>query len=210
MPDSASADLGASLGVPATTAFHCLFTDGSPAGRSVLVAGGAGSVGHFAIELARWAGATVASTVSGPEKAELARRAGAHVVVNYHDDDAVDQIRAVTGPVDRVVEVALGDNLPLDLDLAGPATTIVTYAAGPQDPTIPVRTCMSANVTLRFVLLYNIGDDALRAAAREVTIALGDGALTELPVHRFTLDEIVQAQEAVEAGVVGKVLVDLG
>lgn len=211
MPETASAELGASLGVPAITAYHCLFVDGSPAERHVLVAGGGGSVGHFAIELARWAGAaTVVSTVSGPEKAELAQRAGADPVVNYHDADAADQIRAAAPRVDRVVEVALGPNLELDLALAGPTTTIVTYAAGAQDPTLPVRACMSANVTLRFMLLYNVEPDALQTAAREVTVALSEEALTELPVHRFGLDDIVAAHEAVESGVTGKVLVDIG
>lgn len=209
LPEGVSADLGASLGVPALTAYHCLFADGSPCGRTVLVAGGAGAVGHFAIELGHWAGATVVSTVSGPEKGELARRAGADLVVDYHDEDAAEQIRTAGPGVDRVVEVALGDNLELDLAVARPGATIVSYAAGGSDPTLPVRACMSANVTLRFVLLYGVPPAELRTAARQVTAALTEGALTPLPVHRFGLDEIVEAHEAVEAGVTGKVLVDV-
>jgi NADPH2:quinone reductase len=209
LPEKASAELGASLGVPALTAYHCLFADGSPKGGVVLVTGGAGSVGHYAIELARWAGARVVSTVSGPAKAELARRAGADLVVNYHDDDVAEQIRAFAPRVDRIVEVALGANLGVDLDLADAGTTIVSYAAGGADPTLPVRTCMTKNVTLRFVLLYGVAPDALRTAAREVTAAVNDGALTELPLHRFSLDDVVAAHEAVESGVTGKVLLDL-
>lgn len=209
LPEDTSAELGASLGVPALTAYHCLFTGGSPSGRTVLVAGGAGAVGHFAIELGRWAGATVVSTVSGPEKGALARRAGADLVVDYHDEDAADQIRAAGPGVDRVVEVSLGDNLGLDLAVVRPGATIVSYAAGGPDPTLPVRACMSANVTLRFVLLYGVPQAELRTAARQVTAALTAGALTPLPVHRFGLDEIAEAHEAVEAGVTGKVLVDV-
>ena len=121
LPDGVSMELGASLGVPAMTAHRCLFADGPVSGQSVLVAGGAGAVGHFAIQLARRAGARVITTVSGPEKAELARQAGADHVVNYRDPDAADQIRAVTQRVDRVVELALGANLGLDLALAGRA-----------------------------------------------------------------------------------------
>jgi len=206
LPAGVSAELGASLGVPAMTAHRCLFADGPLEGCSVLVAGGAGAVGHFAIELARHAGARVAATVSGPAKAELARQAGADPVVNYRDDDAAGQLRSLA-PLDRVVELALGANLALDLALAGPATTIVDYAAEPQDPVLPVRACMNANVTLRFVLLYGVPRPALLQAAADITTALSDGALTELPVTRFPLDQVAQAQEAVQAGTVGKVLV---
>lgn len=210
LPAAASDELGAGLGVPAMTAYHCLFADGSPAEQNVLVSGGAGAVGHYAIELARWAGAaTVVSTVSGREKADLARRAGADLVVNYHDDDVAAQIRAVAPHIDRVVEVALGANLGLDLSLARSGTTIVSYAASGDDPTLPVRQCMSANVVLRFVLLYGVAPADLRTAAREVTVAASEGALTELPVHRFALADIAAAHEAVEAGVTGKVLVEI-
>jgi NADPH2:quinone reductase len=206
LPDGVSAELAASLGVPAMTAHRCLFADGPVDGASVLVAGGAGAVGHFAIELARHAGARVAATVSGPAKADLATAAGASLVVNYRDADAAAQLTSFA-PVDRVIEVALGANLELDLALSGPRTTVVTYAADGADPVLPVRACMSANISLRFVLLYGVPRPALRQAAAEITRALADGALTELPVTRFPLAEIAAAHDAVQAGAVGKVLV---
>ena len=210
LPDGVSAELGASLGVPALTAHRCLFADGPIDGQTVLVAGGAGAVGHFAIELAKRAGARVASTVSGPQKAELAAKAGADLVVNYREPDAADQIRSFAGAagVDRVVEVALGANLQLDLAVvARPDARIVCYAADGDDPVLPVRACMNANVELRFVLLYGVPAEALIQAAGDITDALADGALTELPVSRFPLDEIAAAQDAVEHRALGKVLV---
>ena len=207
LPDGASLELGASLGVPAMTAHWCVFADGPVDGKTVLVAGGAGAVGHFAIELAARAGARVIATASGPEKAELARKAGAAHVVNYRDADAAGQIRAAAGQTDRVIEVALGANLALDLAVARPGSMIVTYAAEPADPVLPVRACMTANVTLRFILLYGVPRPALRQAAADITAALTEGALTELPVHRFGLADIVAAHAAVEAGALGKVLV---
>ena len=207
LPDGASLELGASLGVPAMTAHWCLFADGPVSGKTVLVAGGAGAVGHYAIELAVRAGAHVVATASGPEKAELARNAGAAHVVNYRDPDAADQIRAAAGQVDRIIELALGANLALDLAVIKPGSMIVTYAAEPADPVLPVRAFMTANVTVRFVLLYGVPRAALRQAAEDVTAALADGALTELPVHRFGLADIIAAQEAAEAGPLGKVLV---
>ena len=207
LPDGASPELGASLGVPAMTAHWCLFADGPVSGKTVLVAGGAGAVGHYAIELAVRAGAHVVATASGPQKAELARKAGAAHVVNYRDPDAADQIRAAVGHVDRIIELALGANLALDLAVIKPGSMIVTYAAEPADPVLPVRAFMTANVTMRFVLLYGVPRAALRRAAEDITAAVADGALTELPVHRFGLADIVAAQEAAEAGPLGKVLV---
>ncbi|MGD0065797.1 MAG: NADPH:quinone reductase [Streptosporangiaceae bacterium] len=207
LPERASFELGASLGVPAMTAHYCLFADGPVTGQTVLVAGGAGAVGHFAIELAKRAGARVVTTVSSPEKAALAEKAGADLVVNYRSADAVEQIQAFAPAVDRVIEVALGANLALDLALARPLATIVTYAAEPSDPALPVRACMSANVNLKFVLLYGVAPAALDQAAADITAALAAGDLTGVPVRKFALADIAAAHEAAEAGAVGKVIV---
>lgn len=207
LPDRATDALGASLGVPAMTAHRCLLADGPLDGAAVLVAGGAGAVGHYAIELARRAGARVATTVSNPEKEKLARAAGAELVVNYKEPGAAEQLRDFAPTMDRIVEVNLAANLDLDLALAGPSTVVVTYAATAEDPTLPVRRCMSANVTLRFILLYGVPRPDLLRAAADVTAAVEAGDLTELPVRHFPLRDIAEAHEAVEAGAVGKVLV---
>ncbi len=207
LPDGVPLELGASLGVPAMTAHRCVFADGPVAGKTVLVAGGAGAVGHFAIELAVRAGAQVISTASGPEKAELASKAGAAHVFNYRDPGVAGQIRAAAGQVDRVIEVALGANLKLDLEVARPGSTIVTYAAEPSDPVLPVRACMTANLVLRFILLYGVPAPALDRAVADISAALAGGALTGLPVQRFGLSDIAAAHQAAEAGPLGKVLV---
>jgi NADPH2:quinone reductase len=201
--------LGASLGIPALTAHRCLFADGPPTGATVLVAGGAGAVGHAAIELARWGGAaTVIATVSSEEKAQLARTAGAHHVVNYREQDAAAAVRELApGGVDRVVEVALTANL--ELDLAAGATHVVTYAGtADESAAVPVRRLMTANAVLRFVLVYTIPRDALRRAVADVGEAVRAGALTTLPLHRFALARAAEAHDAVEAGAVGKVIVE--
>ncbi len=209
LPSSAAAELGASLGVPAMTAHRALFADGPIDGANVLVAGGAGAVGHYAIELAKFFGARVATTVSGPAKAELARQAGADLVVNYREAGAADRLREFAPQMDRIVELALGANLDIDLAVSGPGTHIVDYAAEAADPVLPVRRCMTANVTIRFILLYGIPAQAADAAVADISRAVAAGALTELPVTRFPLEQIAAAHDAVEAGTVGKVLVEL-
>jgi NADPH2:quinone reductase len=198
----ASFDLGASLGVPAVTAYHCLFSDGPIEGKRVLVAGGAGAVGHAAIELAKWAGAEVVTTVSSPEKAELASQAD-HIV-NYKQDGAAEKI----GKVDRIVEVAFAPNLELDLAVINPHGTIITYAADTPSAEIPIRPLMTANLELRFMLLYTIPPADLEQAIAGVSKAVNAGALTTQPLHRFPLAETGAAHDAVEGGAVGKVVID--
>ncbi|MGH2861661.1 MAG: zinc-binding dehydrogenase, partial [Solirubrobacteraceae bacterium] len=210
--DHASFELGASLGVPALTASCCLSAVGPLTGQTVLISGGAGAVGHAAIELARFEDAGhVVATVSSPGKAELARQAGAQTIVNYRDADAVDQIRAaVPYGVDRFVEVALHQNLELDLAVAAPHAVITSYAADDSSiAQVPVRQLMAPNLTLRFMLLYTVPPRQLHDAIERTTEAVAASALTTLPIHRFTLEQIVEAHDAVEGGAVGKVVIDL-
>lgn len=207
LPDAMSYDDGAGLGVPAMTAWHCLYADGPIEGRPILIAGGAGAVGNAAVALAGRGGATVITTVSGPEKAVLAESAGAHAVVNYRDSDAAEQIRRhAPDGVHRIVEVALGANVELDLAVLAPRGVISTYADDSLAD-LPVRRLMVANVTLHFVLIYGISDVSLDAAAAGVAAAAAD--LPRLPVTRFPLAEAAAAHDAVQQGALGKVLIDI-
>lgn len=210
LPEGASYEPGASLGIPALTAHRCLFADGPISGRTVLVAGGAGAIGHFAIELAKWKGAQAIATVSGEAKADLARRAGADVVVNYREPDVAGRVHAAAPEgVQRVVEVALGANLALDTSVLVPNGAIATYASDAIDPTLTVSALMRRNTVLRFVMIYTVPPPALAMAIEEVNAALGDGALSQLPMLHFPLDEAAAAHQAVEDGAVGKVVIDL-
>jgi NADPH2:quinone reductase len=206
LPDDASDELGACLGVPALTAAHCL--GGDPAalkGKTVLVAGGAGAVGHYAIELARHAGARVVATVSSDEKRLLAERAGADLVVRYTDRDAAQRVLDLAGHVDRVVEVAVAANLDLDLAVLGPGGTIAVYAAE-GELVLPAGEFMRANTTLSFVLLYGLSAAQLADAVRWTSDALADGALSSLPVLPYPLEQVAAAQDRVARGPVGKVV----
>ena len=225
LPTGASFDLGASLGVPAITAYRALtIAEDGPrrldpealADKVVLVAGGAGAVGHAAIQLARWAGATVITTVSGPAKASLAAAAGAHLVVTYTTSDAAAEIRRIAPDgVDLVVEVAPAQNAELNLAVIRNRGSIAVYADnGGERMTLDVRKHFSLNVRYQFLLLYTVGADVLHAAAEDVTRAILDGALSVgedagLPVHRFDLAHTREAHAAVEGAYVGKVLIDV-
>lgn len=209
LPESASFELGASLGVPALTASYALGCDGPVAGKIVLVSGGAGAVGHYAIELARRAGAEVITTVSNEEKASLARDAGAHVVVNYNEEDAATAVRlAAPDGVDRVIEVA-PSNLSLDSQVLAAHGVIILYASTNEDPSLPVRAFMNLDATIHCMLLYMVRQEQIDVCVAGVSAALAEGALSALPFHRFSLGETAKAHRAVEEGAVGKVIVEI-
>ncbi len=225
LPPDASFDLGASIGIPGMTA-HRALTVGEDApnrlhrdamrGTTVLVAGGAGAVGNAAIQLARWAGATVIATVSGETKARLARAAGADLVVTYKDADAAQQIRRIApGGVDLIVEVAAGVNAELDLAVLKSLGTISIYAVdGHVQFTPDVGRSMALNARYQFVLLYTVGQDRIAAAAQDINAAVAEGGLrvgerAGLPLHHFPLEEAAAAHAAVESGAVGKVLMNV-
>jgi NADPH2:quinone reductase len=205
LPDGASAELGACLGVPAMTAYRCVLGDGPVAGRRVLVHGGAGAVGHFAIELARWSGASVVATASTAQKAAAAVAAGAELVVDYRAPDAAERIRAA-GPVDLIVDVAVATNWDLDLAVLASGGSIVSYATDGTPLQITVRPAMTLAARLRFYLLYADSRAVLEQAAAGINEAVRAGALTALPIVPFPLAEAVAAHEAVEAGTPGKVV----
>ncbi|TAJ46649.1 MAG: NADPH:quinone reductase [Herbiconiux sp.] len=225
LPDGASFDAGASMGVPAMTAHRALTVHedgparlfpGALEGRTVLVAGGAGAVGHAAIQLAHWAGATVITTISSPAKAALAAAAGADVIVNYRDEDAAARVRdAAPDGVDQVVEVSPARNAALNAAVLRNHGSVSVYANdGGDHMTVDVRAHFALNIRYQFLLLYTMGAEAHRAAAEDITAALRDGALdvgeaAGLPLTRFALEQTGAAHDAVEQGVVGKVLIDL-
>jgi NADPH:quinone reductase len=225
LPGGTSFDIGASLGVPAMTAHRALTVSedgpqrlhpGALAGEVVLVAGGAGAVAHAAIQLARWAGATVLTTVSGAAKAALATAAGAHHVISYRDQDAATALKKVAPEgVDLVVEVAAAVNAQLNLDVVKPRASVAIYANdGGAEFMLDVRQNMMKNLRYQFVLLYTVGDAALRAAVDDITLALVDDTLpvaedAGLPLHRFPLAKTADAHQAVQDGAVGKVLIDV-
>ncbi|WP_309648511.1 NADPH:quinone reductase [Nocardioides sp.] len=226
LPAEADFDLGASLGVPAVTAHRALTAaEGGPTrlgpgaleGRTVLVAGGAGAVGNAAIQLARWSGATVVTTVSSDEKAVLARAAGAQHVVNYREGDTAAAILEIAPDgVDIVVEVAPAQNNELDVAVTKNRGTIAIYANNGGDSfVVEIRPTFSRNLRYQFLLLYTLGADLVTAAAQDINAAIVAGALrvgeeVGVPLHHYALEDTAAAHQAVEDGAVGKVLIDVG
>lgn len=218
LPDDASLEDGASLGVPGMTAHRLLFADGSIHGRTVLVQGGAGSVGHIAVQLARWAGARVIATAGSEIQAQVARECGAHHVLNYRSDDVAGRVAEITGEsaggVDRVIEVAFAKNLDLDARVLKPSGVIATYMVDDDPvhpPALDLQQLLVKDLTVRFTLVYAMGRVHHDEAAADLNAALEAGALRPRIARRFKLDDIAEVHELMgTGGMGGKAVLEMG
>lgn len=203
LPDAVDFVSGACLGIPCMTAYHCTFMDGPVDGQTVLVQGGAGAVGHFAVQLAAWGGARVIATVDADAKADHARRGGADVVIDFRHDDVAARVLEATGGqgADRVIEVDLGGNLDADLKLLKTNGTIVAYASrGDPEPRLPFYELLRKNITLHAVLLPGTPVASRHAAQQGVGRWLAGGRAHITVSQVLDLTETARAHEAVEAG----------
>jgi NADPH:quinone reductase len=212
LPDDVSFAAGATLGIPCMTAWCCLFGDGTIAGQTVLVHGGAGAVGHYAVQLAKGGGARVIATVSSPAKAEVARLAGADLVIDYKTEDVVAKTLAFTGErgVDRVIDVDFGGNIATTLKLMAMNSTIAVYATnGNRNPVIPMRELMEKCIALRTLVLFALPLPLLAAAQADISKWLTTGKRIHNIAGEFPLSQTAQAHLAVEKGdKLGTVIVD--
>jgi NADPH2:quinone reductase len=213
LPDNVEFDVGACLGIPALTAYHAVHTDGGVSGKSVLLAGGAGAVGHYAIQFARAAGAAqILTTVSTAEKSALARAAGADVAINYKTDDVVTRVQEATGGrgIDRIIEVDFGVNIGLDVQIVRADGEIIVYGSNAPEIAVPFVPMILKNVGLRFFIVYNLSAQARSEALQGVNALLEAGKLIHHIGARIPLDHIADAHEMVESGrAVGNVVVSL-
>lgn len=213
LPDSIDFVSAACLGIPGMTAAHAVFADGDVAGQTVLVTGGAGAVGEVAIQLARWGGARVIATVSGPDKAEVARAAGADAVINYRAGDPVAAIMAATdgAGVDRIIEVEFGGNLAVSGAVIRPGGVIAAYGSmAAPEPALPFYPLMFRHVTVRMLLVYLLNRQARGVVIDRLAAAMAAGAFAPRIALRVPLNETARAHEAVESGrLIGNVVIDI-
>jgi NADPH:quinone reductase-like Zn-dependent oxidoreductase len=201
LPDAASFAEGACLGIPAMTAHRCVFADGPLAGQCVLVTGGAGRVGWYAIQWAHAAGAFVVATASNETDRAACLALGADAVVNHRERGWGRQVLAATGGerIDRVVEVEFGANLPEVLECIATGGTIASYASVQvPEPAIPFRRMMFMDLMLRMVIVYDMPESAKHDAIRDTGAALERGALRHRIAHTLPLADIAAAHRLVE------------
>lgn len=213
LPEGTSFAQGACLGVPALTAHRCVFADGPISGKTVLVTGGAGAVGFYAIQFARRGGARVIATVGSEEQRLIAERAGCDQIINRRSEDVAEQVVRIAGErgVHRIVDVAFGQNLDTSLKLLAPNGVIATYASDAEpEPTLPFWPLVMLDATVRFVLVYAMDAVAHREAIEATLAGLDEGWLVHNVAEELPLEQIARAHQLVEnGGAGGKVILTL-
>ena len=212
LPDRTSFVDGACLGIPALTAHRAVFADGPVMGQTVLVTGGAGAVGAYAIQFAKLGGARVLTTVSSDQKAEIAADAGADYVFNYKAENVVQRIADLPegGGVDRIVEVEFGGNLPQSLEILKPNGVIASYASDAvMEPKVPFYALAYKSASVRFVLVFMMPEAAKQQAVGDITRWLEAGELRHYLARRLPLAEAAAGHEAMERGVIGNLVLDI-
>jgi NADPH2:quinone reductase len=212
LPANTSFEVGACLGIPAMTAYHAVAVVRAAPGVTLLVAGGAGAVGHYAVQFAKAAGATVIATISSPEKAQAARAAGADHTIDYRRDDVGERVMALTAKkgVDAIIEVDFAANAKLAPAVLRERGTIVIYGTGAPQSGIPGMFFLRNAIALKFIYVYELNAVERAAALGAITRALAAGSLTTLFGQTFPLADVAGAHEAVEQGkILGNVVIDI-
>ena len=201
LPTQVSDQLGATLGIPGITAHRAVFADGSVQGRTLLVQGVRGGVSAIAAVLAAWGGATVIGTVRRATELDRIDRSVVRYPIALDQSNAGARIRAATPDgVDRIIEVDLAGNADLDVEVVRQDTVIAVYASSDERPQIPFWPLLFANVTLRLLGSDDFPAEAKQQAARDLSVVAAEGRLSIRIAPPYSLEEIAQAHEAVEAG----------
>ena len=213
LPDNTAFDVGACVGIPILTAHRCVFADGDVADQWVLVTGGAGRVGYYAIQWAQRAGARVIATASNETDALACREAGAEQIVNHREPGWGRQVVEQLGgsQIDRAIDVEFGANLPELLDCLRTGATIATYSSTVvPEPSLPFRTMMFMDLTVRMVIVYAMPEKAKAQAVADTQALLVEGGLRHRITQTLPFAEMARAHEIIEEGSVrGCVVVTL-
>ena len=213
MPEDVSFETAACLGIPAATAYYGVFSDGSVEDQTILITGGAGSVGNLGIQLAKWSGADVISTVSSDDKATVAKAAGADLVVNYKTDNVIEAVNDFTKGqgVDRILEVEFGGNLSVSEQVIKNNGVIAAYGSVAEaNPSLPFYNLMFKGVKLNTYLIYIVSEKDRADINKGITSALSNNVLTPIIAESFNLSEIINAHQSLEEGsVIGNVVINI-
>jgi len=212
LPDHVGFAEGACLGIPAMTAYHAAAVAEAWAGSTLLIAGGAGAVGHYAIQFAKARGAVVITTVSSPEKAKLAQAAGADHVIDYKRENVGERVMELTdkGGVDAVIELDLAANAKLLPGVLRPRGSVVVYGTGSVEAQIPAQWLLVSAIAIKFIFVYELTPAERDAAVGTITRMLAERKLINNVATSYPLDQIVAAHESVESGkILGNVVVTM-
>lgn len=211
LPDDVSFEVGASIAIPLMTAMYAIQCCGSLIGKTVLVPGAAGSVGFYATQLAAMAGARVIGIVSSDEKAAIAKKAGANDVINYRQQNLVEQVQTLTHGLgaDYIIEVDAASHAPHYGSLLTFDGKAIIYGTNTPQINVPFGPMIVGFVTMVFFIVYRLPPAALKTVLAGVNAALSKPGFQHPQTAIYTLDQIAAAHEQVERGANAKVLIRL-
>jgi NADPH2:quinone reductase len=212
LPDKVGFEAGACLGIPAMTAIHAVALSDAAKGTTLLVSGGAGAVSQYIIQFAKAQGATVLTTVSSPEKAKIAREAGADHTIDYKRENVGERVMELTGKrgVDAVIEMDLAGNAKLLPGVLRPKGSVIVYGTGAAEATLPASFCLINSIRLQFFLVYELDTLERERAVSAISRALEQGKLiNRVATPTYALPDTAAAHEAVERGTIGNVIVTM-
>jgi len=203
LPETTSFEVGACLGIPVMTSHRCVFLDGPVKGLTVLITGGAGRVGYYAIQWAKQAGARVITTASNDIDKGICESIGASFVVNHRQENWAEAVMSYTGgqKIDRVIDVEFGANLPEVLKLIGTGGAIATYSSTQiKEPKLPFLQMMYLNLSIHLVIVYAMPEEAKRAAIIDINNKLSNNELQHRVAHVLDFEDMVRSHELIEQG----------
>jgi NADPH:quinone reductase len=212
LPDEIGYAEGAGFGIPALTAVQAVRLAEVTSSSTVLIHGGAGAVGHYAIQFAKMRGARVLTTISGEAKAKLALEAGADAVINYRTENVGEKVRTLTSGagVDTVIDMDIATNAKLLPAVLRPFGSVVIYGTGAAEAIIPAQWLMQNSASARFFLVYELRPEDRAAAIHELNGALEQKRIMHNIGLRLPLSDAATAHEALESGsVTGNVVLDI-
>lgn len=211
LPNELSFEIGASIAIPLMTAMHAVQTCGSLMGKTVLIPGAAGSVGFYATQLARMAGAHVIAIVSNEQKAQLAKDIGAHDVINYKTESITDRVQALTNHrgADAIIDVDAATHAPLYGSLLSFNGKAVVYGSNQPQVSLPFGPMIMGFISIYYFIVYKLPTHAMQEVLAGVSAALSVPGFKHPPTSIYPLADIVKAHQQVERGANAKVLIQL-
>jgi len=212
LPAHTSYEAGACLGIPAMTAYHAVATANANAASTILISGGAGGVGHYAIQFAKARGAVVIATISSDAKSQLARAAGADHTIDYKRENVAEQVKDLTdgAGVDAVIEMDIAANAKLYPGILHARSNVVVYGTGSAEAQIPSQFLLTNSIAIKYIFVYELTADERAAAVGAITRMLENKSLINNVALTLPLNDIVAAHEAVEQGkAMGNVVVTI-
>jgi len=202
LPEQVSLREGACLGIPAVTAVTALIAGGAVAQKRVLVAGGAGRVGAYAVQFAKLSGAQVTATAAAKDRA-MVEQMGAVRCFDYTDSELAAQLRDDTGKkgYDLIIESRFGGNIELDARILSRNGVIAAYGFDDNlSPAVPAMQLVMRNAVCRFIGIFALSREQQEATLRQVGELLNRGGVQHRVGMEVGLADTASAHQRIEAG----------